>query len=138
MKAILIRSIDDTKQTLGHLLLFDKEKKVFESKTIELPWRNNQRNISCIPTGLYKVVPWNSPRFGKCFKIFELDGKEVRGRSDILIHVGNYNRQTRGCVLIGRFFRDIDGDGSKDVTSSRKTLEHLQSSLKEEIELTIC
>ena len=55
MKAILTRLDDDGKQTLGHLMLFKGLEKVFECKTLELPWKANETNVSCVPKGVYKV-----------------------------------------------------------------------------------
>ena len=46
MKAILTRLDDDGKQTLGYLTLFKGLKKVFECKTLELPWKANETNVS--------------------------------------------------------------------------------------------
>ena len=62
--------------------------------TLELPWRHNAQEISCIPAGDYPVVLSNSNRFGPVFRL-----KDVPGREGILIHVGNYLHETRGCIL---------------------------------------
>ncbi|HCY83424.1 MAG TPA: hypothetical protein DHV22_18475, partial [Xanthomarina gelatinilytica] len=56
----------------------------FLCHTIELPWNDNKRNISCIPEGVYKV----EPRFSKRFK-HHLILKDVKGRSFILFHPAN-------------------------------------------------
>ena len=32
--------------------------------TIELPWRENRRNVSCIPEGRYELQPRISKKFG--------------------------------------------------------------------------
>lgn len=62
--------------------------------TIELPWRNNQRNISCITEGTYEVVP----RFSNQFKN-HLHVLDVSGRSLILIHpANNALKELRGCL----------------------------------------
>ena len=37
--------------------------------TIELTYKDNQRNISCIPEKRYIIKCYNSPKFGKCLKI---------------------------------------------------------------------
>ena len=52
---------------------------------MEPPWRGNRRNRSCIPAGLYEVVPHLSPRFRRC-----LLATGVPGRSHILFHAGNF------------------------------------------------
>lgn len=118
-------------QTLGTLTVYDEDtgKEVFKCRTLELPWKNNQRNVSCIPEGHYDVVPHVSPTFGKCYWI-----KDVKDRSEVLIHVGNYagskNPKTgkpdiRGCILVGKEFVDLDGDGLADITSSKETFAKL-------------
>ncbi|MCF6182672.1 DUF5675 family protein [Lutibacter sp.] len=61
---------------------------------IELPWLNNQRNISCIPEGVYKL----KSRFSKKFK-HHLVLENVSGRSLILIHpANNAKKELGGCL----------------------------------------
>ena len=82
--------------------------------TLELPWKQNQRRISCIPEGAYRCIPHTSPKFGRCFWL-----QDVPGRSEILIHPGNFTSQILGCILPGTGHADINGDGITDVVSSR-------------------
>jgi len=71
--------------------------------TIELPWRDNRRNVSCIPSGRY-FVKWAWSKFGLVPHVLD-----VPNRSGILIHVGNwagdrekgYRSDTYGCILVG-------------------------------------
>lgn len=73
--------------------------------TLELPWRNNNANISCIPDDAYDVIPRRSPRFGETYHV-----TNVPNRSHILIHSGNfagdkdqhYKTHVQGCILLGR------------------------------------
>ena len=120
MKAILTRLDDDGKQTLGHLTLFKGLKKVFECKTLELPWKDNETNVSCVPKGVYKVSHRTSGKYKK-----HLILHNVRNRRYILIHQGNYNTDTRGCILVGSSFGQVNGDSLLDITSSRRTLNEL-------------
>lgn len=120
MRAIIHRTQKGDKQTLGELSLYDNSGKVLDCKTLELPWKDNQRQISCIPPGTYIVVPRNSPKFSDHFHV-----TNVPGRSYILIHPGNYHTQIQGCILVGRDHIDINGDGDKDVTASKDTLHDL-------------
>lgn len=64
--------------------------------TLELPDRNNEEDISCIPRGFYHCVKTISPKFGTTFMI-----KDVPNRHNILFHWGNYPKDTKGCVLLG-------------------------------------
>jgi hypothetical protein len=93
-------------------------------RTIELPWRGNQRRISCIPEGEYTVISHTSPKFGRTFWL-----QNVSGRSEILVHVGNFTRDLLGCIAPGEAHKDIDKDGIMDVTNSRKMMNALLSLL---------
>ena len=64
--------------------------------TLENPWLDNQKNISCIPCGTYNVVEHNGMRHKN---VWRLEG--VDGRYSIVIHKGNYERSTKGCILVG-------------------------------------
>jgi hypothetical protein len=77
----------------------------FSMHIIELPWRDNKPNFSCIPVGIYKVCKYESKRFGRCWQVMD-----VEGRTYILIHPGNlagdrdkgYSSHLRGCMSPGR------------------------------------
>ena len=116
---LLINRIDyGPKQTLGEIFALDSNNGILkQAVTLELPWKNNENRISCIPTGSYQVEKRISPKFGLHFYI-----TNVNNRSFILIHPGNYYSQILGCVLIGSDFSDINNDGLLDVINSRKTL----------------
>jgi hypothetical protein len=72
--------------------------------TIELPWRDNQRQISCIPPGTYRCEIVKSPRFGRVYEV-----KDVPGRTNVLIHSANlagdsalgWTTQLQGCIAPG-------------------------------------
>jgi hypothetical protein len=101
--------------------------------TLELPWKNNERRISCIPEGKYKAKPHISPKFGRCFWI-----QDVPGRSEILIHPGNFTSQILGCILPGTAHKDINGDKIPDVVSSKVVMEKLLTYITKDFELVIC
>ena len=130
-KGILIRTSESKVQTLGTFILFDGDKKVFECKTLELPYRNNAIGASCIPLGNYKVVARNSPKYGNHFHVLDVENRDY-----ILFHQGNFNYQIRGCVLVGSELKDINNDGEKDVINSVNTLKKLVE-ITTEFELTI-
>lgn len=72
--------------------------------TLELPWRQNQRNISCIRPGRYECFKRQARTgltAGLCMA-YEL--REVEGRSGILIHVANSASDLEGCIGIGTAF----------------------------------
>lgn len=120
MKILIKRNLYQSEQTLGELLLLKDEKEIFSCKSLELPWLFNKKSVSCIPIGTYKVKKRVSKRLGAHLHILG-----VVGRSYILIHSGNFNRQIQGCVLVGSKHRDIDSDGWLDVIESRITLKKI-------------
>jgi hypothetical protein len=62
--------------------------------TIELPWKNNQKRVSCIPEGTYKIEERFSEKFGN-----HLELKNVPNRSLILIHpANNALNELKGCI----------------------------------------
>ena len=65
-------------------------------QTLELPWVNNKQNVSCIPDGIYFCKRVNSPHFGNVFEI-----TKVKDRTHVLLHAGNFLKNTNGCVLLG-------------------------------------
>tara|TARA_R110000744_G_scaffold46471_1_gene102716 strand:- start:40 stop:522 length:483 start_codon:yes stop_codon:yes gene_type:complete len=69
--------------------------------TLELPFRDNQRSISCIPTGEYKVR-LRLPRESATRDYIHLLVQDVPSRDYILFHRGNSAKDTRGCILVGQ------------------------------------
>ena len=75
----------------------------FSCFTLELPWRDNRSNVSCIPPGTYPVS-WRVTRRRATYHI-----KNVPGRTYILIHSGNYagdvtkglKSHVEGCIELG-------------------------------------
>ena len=66
--------------------------------TLELPWKNNQEDVSCIIAGRYPILlrPWEK-RLSGLFP--QLQG--VPGRNGIFIHILNTPSETEGCIGIG-------------------------------------
>jgi len=85
-------------------------------KTIELPWNDNQPQISCIPEGKYPVVVRETKEQGLHLWI-----NAVPGRSQILIHPANYAvKELRGCIAPVSF---LVGEGKG--IFSRKAMDKL-------------
>ena len=62
--------------------------------SIELPWKNNLAQVSCIPEGRYELMKRETLRFGSHFQLMN-----VEGRKAILIHPANHAMQElKGCV----------------------------------------
>ncbi len=62
--------------------------------TIELPWRDNLPNISCIPVGWYQLDWTFSPRF----KRFTVEVMKVPNRTGIRFHPANEVTEIEGCI----------------------------------------
>lgn len=120
MKTIILnRDEQDSKQTLGVCYIKNESGRIiFKSEAIERGWIDNRKRVSCIPEGEYPVKLEHSNRFRK--KLYEIYG--VPNRSECKFHAANYARQLNGCIALGNKRIDIDGDGYRDVTSSRKTM----------------
>ena len=133
MEIFIKRQPSDDKQTLGTLDVKDfNGVSLFSCKTLELAWKGNQKRISCIPKGTYKVVKRFSPKYGNHLHILD-----VPNRSFILIHATNYWFQLLGCIAVGQAHIDLNKDGKLDTTNSKLTLAKLVAVLPKETILTI-
>lgn len=81
--------------------------------TLEPYHRDNERNISSIPSGQYLIKRVDSPTYGNTFEI-----TNIQGRSSVLFHWGNRDDNTQGCILLGEEFGELNGDWA--VLSSKK------------------
>lgn len=101
MKVDLIR-LEDTRSGTAGILRINGE--IF-CVTLEPPYLDNQKNISCIPEGIYLCERVSSMRYGDTFEV-----KDVSGRTNILFHAGNIFSHTGGCILLGQFFDKLAMD----------------------------
>lgn len=83
---IKLKRLETTDQgTFGHLTMDG-----FDCVTLE----NNELEI---PVGTYKVTLYDSPRFKMKVPLLH----NVPGRNMIEIHPGNYEKDSKGCILVG-------------------------------------
>lgn len=130
---IIFRTTNEEKQRLGKGFLVKENGEVpFDFYTLELADKENKRSISCIPAGVYKVIKRISPRFGQHFHLQNVPDREL-----ILIHVGNYYRNTNGCILVGTGLKNIDKDDTTDVTNSIEAMRNLLALLPDSFILKI-
>jgi len=130
MKSATLKRTYTPTQTEGIFKLFDESGKlIFSCHSLELPNLQNQRQVSCIPEGIYFVKKHTSPSKGLCYSI-----PNVPFRDNILIHkanfVGSKNPKTGhsdllGCVALGSGYADLNGDGIKDLINSGVTMNKL-------------
>jgi len=93
---LIIRNTFTEVSTIGKLYLNGE----WLCDTLENPYLDNQRNISCIPTGEYSVR-LRTARESATKDYVHLLVKDVANRDLILFHIGNTAKDTRGCVLVG-------------------------------------
>ena len=126
-RALLRRGRTGDQGTMGALVARELALAIMEP-----PWRDNRRNRSCIPAGLYEVLPHVSPRFRRCLIV-----ADVPGRSHILFHAGNiggdveqgWHTHTAGCLLPGlrRGRLTVKGRVQAAVIASRTAFRHLMA-----------
>jgi len=93
---LLIREVFTEESICGTLYLNGERM----ADTLENPYLDNQRNISSIPSGQYKVR-LRLARESATRDYLHLLVQEVKDRSYILFHIGNTAKDTRGCILVG-------------------------------------
>lgn len=124
----LVREESTDQGTFG-ILTFERH----ELRTLELPWRGNQVQLSCIPGGVYSVVMIRSPKFGRVYGV-----QSVPGRSNVLIHSANFggdvhlgwDTQLHGCIAPHRrrgFLLNSHGKMQRAGLISRPALTELMS-----------
>jgi len=99
---------------------------------VELPWRNNEPDVSCIPAGTYYAGLIESGKHGT---VYELRG--VPQRTDIQIHSANFASQLKGCLAPGKKIDTFKG-GKRGVTFSKVTLGMLMERMGRDEEIQVC
>ena len=105
MRLVLDRTYDNGKSTIGVLNIEGK----FEAFTLEDKQRTKKvMGETRIPAGLYfieyqKIVTPKTLAYRKRYDwfTFHLHIKNVPGFTNVYLHVGNYDTDTDGCVLLG-------------------------------------
>ena len=93
---LLIRDTFSKNSVIGELFINGE----LICDTLENPWQDNQRNISCIPEGEYPVR-LRLARESASRDYLHLLVQEVPNRDWILFHRGNTAKDTSGCILVG-------------------------------------
>lgn len=113
MNLLLVRYSYTPRATLGRLI----DHNGFVAFTLEDGWRASERapggeKNSCVPDGLYELMPHNSPKhpntrvlvnpaLGVYHHAAQIPGGLDFGRCEVLIHSGNTPDDTEGCILLG-------------------------------------
>jgi hypothetical protein len=102
------------------------------------PWKDNQKDISCIPQGLYNVIRHNSIYHPNTFEILN-----VPSREGVLIHPGNYACPVQVgdriiCDSKGCFLPGFDYDKKTPmIKRSVKAQEYLLDNIKDNFALEV-
>lgn len=120
---VLQRAWSDHRATLGMMTVVgEKHDPIF---TLENPFREKLFD-SRIPDGQYECEPFSGVKFKDVFLV-----KNVPERTDILIHCGNFERDTLGCILVGIEAR-MWPSNEPMVGNSRMAMERLRALIGDE------
>lgn len=98
---------------------------------LEPPKRENERGLSCIPTGQYICKRYDSKKYLRpCLEIHN-----VPGRDYISMHYGNTAKNTKGCLITGTYTGYLGG--KRAVLRSKAALDALMSEIRDICHLTI-
>jgi Family of unknown function (DUF5675) len=102
--------------------------------TIELPWKNNETKVSCIPEGKYFI----KKRYSKKFQ-WHLEVLDVKNRSLILFHpANNALQELNGCIApVTKFSGPGLGLQSRNAFAKLKNLVFKVLDLDEEVSIII-
>lgn len=112
----LIRTYQD-KLTIGVFIVFDDNMPILSCLSLELPWRDNEPNVSCVPEGEYEI----KYEYSNKFKRFLWELKGVPDRSEVKIHPANNVNELEGCIALG-----IKLSLRSALVSSRPSVEQFQ------------
>lgn len=93
MKSVMLKRIAETSSGTFGILIIDGLPQLV---TIELPWHDNELDISCVPVGNYTLVRYRSEVHGLTWQIVG-----VPDRDPILFHVANTLSDIKGCIGVG-------------------------------------
>lgn len=99
------RTVKDQYCITGELEMLRDGEKIFSCVTLENPEIGTEANKDlAIPAGTYSVRKFNSPKYSPKLgcDVFNLFNDEVPMDRLILMHYGNFEKNTLGCILLGR------------------------------------
>lgn len=99
-------------------------------QTLELGWRGNASQKSCIPAGTYNVKTRKSAKYGDVYEV-----QNVPGRTAILIHAGNtagdvdkgQKSDVQGCILLGMQRNETGGQPA--ISGSKQAMQQFASKM---------
>jgi hypothetical protein len=98
----LTRSTHLSQATIG-VLVIDQEEPHAPIFTLENPKRKTKEDDR-IPAGEYECIPYSGKKYKNVYLV-----KDVPNRTGILLHWGNLESDTLGCILLGNRVGEING-----------------------------
>jgi hypothetical protein len=101
---------------------------------IELPWKQNKKEVSCIPEGRYQLRRRCSEHFGWHFELLDIPSRAL-----ILMHpANNAQKELKGCLApVTEITGQGEGFGSKESFNKLKVLLYPVMNQGEEVWLRI-
>ena len=140
MKLKLVRTYKNDRYTIGHLYingkffcdtLEDTDRGLDNSMSLKQIQSIKVKSKTAIPTGVYNItLRVVSPRLSKKSAYKFCGGKvprlvNVKGYDGVLIHIGNTEQDTDGCILVG------ENKAKGKVINSTDTFKRLYAILKQ-------
>jgi len=120
--------------TFGHFTINDED-----FYTVECPWANNEKFVSCLPESIYDLEPHESKKYGSVYALVNNElgithYKEANStRYACLMHVANWPKDVKGCIGIGKSIDIIDN--KMQILDSRAAL-NIAAHLIEDLVIT--
>lgn len=130
---IITRTKYTDKETFGNLVAH-RNGKLFRCLTLELPWKNNKKKVSCIPRGFYTgtLTYWPAKKRSNYLL------SPVPERDGIFMHFGNYayrptsKPDIEGCILLGSSYGDLNDDNVDEILNTKATVDAFQKFMNNE------
>lgn len=111
---------------------------LFLCYTVERPWLSNRWSISCVPAGIYDLLPIKGHyKYGDCWylenKALGVSLNDDTQRTEILIHIANFPHEVIGCIAPGLELHPTRWG----VAHSRLAMEKLRKIITSEFEWSI-
>ncbi|SON52944.1 DUF5675 family protein [Vibrio tapetis] len=84
-----------------------------------------------IKAGSYRLLPYSSPKYPNVYEL-----QNVPGRTFILIHAGNYHKDTLGCLMPGKIWGSV-AKSQYYVGNSKSALKEIFSEIVNYKKITI-
>ena len=101
LKVIELKRVAMNDESAQGVLIYDR---YAFALSLELPWKDNKHNISCVLPRAYLCQREVNPHLGEAFRLIN-----VSGRDSIFIHKANFVTDLKGCIGIGEEFDFIKG-----------------------------